>query len=323
LHNARRRVDERQLWHTWGLSMTTSEWLQEYASSRGVALRVDRTQSLIRGVKILGLESRNGRSYLPEALAAATALYEGAKVNVNHPRATTAAPRDYQDRLGAIREVTYRVGEGLFADLQYNPMHALAEQLAWDAEHAPENVGFSHNVEARTARREGRTVVESILKVQSVDLVADPATTSGLFEAEEAPAPVPDPETSARVSLDEVTRLEQTVAELRRSAQRRERCDEAAELLRKRGLPLLDDSSALARTLLDEAFRERLAGAETALVLRGVVEERARLIEAAGAWHETRQRASGPVCREQRLVDAPLLEAADARQFVSCISRRR
>ena len=44
-------------------------------------------------------------------------------------------------------------GEGLFADFHFNPKHALAEQLLWDAEHAPENVGFSHNVEARTARR--------------------------------------------------------------------------------------------------------------------------------------------------------------------------
>ncbi|MGO9597438.1 MAG: hypothetical protein ACLP7Q_05395, partial [Isosphaeraceae bacterium] len=52
-----------------------------------------------------------------------------------------------------------------------------------DAEHAAENVGFSHNVEARTSRRGDRVVVEAILRVQSVDLVADPATTRGLFES--------------------------------------------------------------------------------------------------------------------------------------------
>ena len=74
-------------------------------------------------------------------------------------------------------------GEGLFADFHFNPKHALAEQLAWDAEHAPENVGFSHNVEARIARRADRVVVEAITRVQSVDLVADPATTRGLFES--------------------------------------------------------------------------------------------------------------------------------------------
>jgi hypothetical protein len=309
--------------------MTTDEWLQEYASSRGLALRVDRTQSLIRGVKILGLESRNGRSYLPEALAAASALYEGAKVNVNHPRTVAAAPRDYQDRLGSIRGVSFRAGEGLFADLHYNPKHALAEQLAWDAEHAPEHVGFSHNVEARTAQREGRTVVEAILTVQSVDLVADPATTSGLFEAAAdtlAGQPTRDAaqvQEEATVALDEVTRLEQTVEQLRQAARRRERLDEAAACLRQHGLPSLDDASSLAHTLLDEDFRAELAAAESRQTVFELVEQREQLIAAAAAWHEQRRQATRPTSREQRLVDAPLLEAADARQFVDCISRPR
>ena len=110
----------------------------------------------------------------------AAALYENAKVNVNHPQGHPAAPRDYRDRLGQIRCVAMRPGEGLFGDLHFNPKHALAEQLLWDAEHAPENVGFSHNVEARTVRRGDEIVVEAITRVQSVDLVADPATTRGL-----------------------------------------------------------------------------------------------------------------------------------------------
>ncbi len=161
------------------------ETLCEFADSRGVAVRVDRPAGILRGVKILGLESRNGRTYLPEALAQAAALYEGAKVNVNHPKGGPHAPRDYQDRIGVIRNVAARA-DGLFADFHYNPKHALAEQLLWDAEHAPENVGFSHHVEARTARAGDRVTVEAILRVQSVDLVADPATTRGLFEAEAA-----------------------------------------------------------------------------------------------------------------------------------------
>jgi hypothetical protein len=157
--------------------------LQEFCDSRGAAMRVDARAGVIRGVKLLGLESRNGRSYLPEALAEAAQLYEEAKVNVNHAKGHPAAPRDYQDRIGVIRGVGMRPGEGLFGDFHFNPKHALAEQLIWDAEHAPENVGFSHNVEARTSRRGDRVVVEAITRVQSVDLVADPATTRGLFES--------------------------------------------------------------------------------------------------------------------------------------------
>ncbi len=58
------------------------EMLQEIVSSRGVAMRVDREHGVIRGVKLLGLVSRNGRRYLPAALQQAAGLYEGAKVNV-------------------------------------------------------------------------------------------------------------------------------------------------------------------------------------------------------------------------------------------------
>lgn len=159
------------------------EILCEFVDSRGVTVRVDRQAGVLRGVKLLGLESRNGRSYRPQALAQAAALYEGAKVNVNHPKGGPYAPRDYQDRIGVIRNVAAR-GDGLYGDFHFNPRHALAEQLLWDAEHAPENVGFSHHVEARTARSADRVTVEEILRVQSVDLVADPATTRGLFEGQ-------------------------------------------------------------------------------------------------------------------------------------------
>jgi hypothetical protein len=155
------------------------EVLQEYASSHGLKPVVDRAAGVIKGVKILGLQSRNGRSYLPSALAQGARLYEGAKVNVNH--AAQGAARSYQDRIGLLRGIVAR-DDGLFADFYFNPKHPVAEQLQWDAENAPENVGFSHVVEAKTRRERGVVVVEEIQKVESVDLVANPATTSGLFE---------------------------------------------------------------------------------------------------------------------------------------------
>jgi hypothetical protein len=159
-----------------------SEPLQEFVDSGDQRLRVDRAAGIIRGVKLLGLASRNGRRYREGALTDAVSLYEGAKVNINHPKGHPLSPRDYQDRLGVVRAVHYRSGEGLFGDLYFNPKHALSEQLIWDAEHAPQNVGMSHNVLARTSLDGGNTVVEAITKVQSIDLVADPATTSGLYE---------------------------------------------------------------------------------------------------------------------------------------------
>jgi len=175
-----------------------NETLQEFVDSRGVEMRVDRRRGVIRGVKILGVESRNGRTYLAKALAEAAGLYEEAKVNVNHPKGNPLAARDYQDRIGVLRRVVARPEDGLFADFHFNPKHALAEQLIWDAEHMPQNVGFSHNVQARTARRGDRVVVEAITKVESVDLVADPATTRGLFESTAALSEGDSPIVTAR-----------------------------------------------------------------------------------------------------------------------------
>lgn len=200
------------------------EVLQEYCAAHTPSVRVDRAAGVIRSVKILGLNSRNGRRYEPEALRAAVALYDGAKVNLNHPKGSPVGPRDYQDRIGAIRDVQLRSGEGLFADFHFNPKHALAEQLAWDAEHSPGNVGFSHNVTARTTRRDGQTVIEAITRVQSVDLVADPGTTRGLFEqgsggddSRQEPESTPSTLAEQLAGLrEEVRQLREQLADVRR-----------------------------------------------------------------------------------------------------------
>jgi len=154
-----------------------TETIQEITTVRG---RVDRPRGLISGVKILGLESKNGRTYLPEAIRQAAGLYEGKRVNVDHGR--QGESRSYADRIGTLTNVEAR-SDGLFGDLKVNPRHALAEQLFWDAEHAPENVGLSHDVSGKITRQNGKAVVEAINTVRSVDLVADPATTAGLFES--------------------------------------------------------------------------------------------------------------------------------------------
>ena len=161
-----------------------SETLLEESFCEGVT--VDREAGVIKGVKLIGLESKNGRGYTPKALREGISLYEGAKVNVNHPKDGPRSPRDYRDRLGVIKGVSFRENDGLYGDFHYNPKHSLAEQLAWDAEHNPRNVGFSHNAEGQISRKGGKTLVESLTRVISVDLVADPATTAGLFEHESA-----------------------------------------------------------------------------------------------------------------------------------------
>jgi len=316
-----------------------TEMLQEFCDSRGVAIGVDRPSGVIRGVKVLGFESRNGRIYLPEALAQAVRLYEDAKVNVNHPKGNPAGPRDYQDRIGAIRNVAVRPGEGLFADFHFNPKHALAEQLAWDAEHAPENVGFSHNVEARTARRGDRLVVEAITRVQSVDLVADPATTRGLFEsAETQPAAASQAAATNRPSIDELKRdypelveairgeLAGEVRRLREEVERltavealHEKRLAARRLLREFNLPDPETDDRLAKTIAGERFCESLLAAPNEQAMRELVEERARLVQTLARGEGARNLVeSRPQSRDQHRVygGAP----PDAKSFVEAIT---
>ena len=314
------------------------ETLQEFVSSRGQDVRVDRAAGIIRGVKLLGLESRNGRRYLPRALAAAAALYEGAKVNVNHPKGSPLVARDYQDRLGSMRNVR-AAADGLFGDLHFNPKHTLAEQLAWDAEHAPENVGFSHNVEARTLRENGRTVVEAILKVQSVDLVADPATTLGLYESASGRPEAGDgvhADGLSRVTLDalrrrrpdvveairtevaaELTALREEVEALRAGEAERRRRETVLTLFREYKLP--EPGTTGHDSLTSELFLETVLAAPDESTMRRLVEERARLIESVRRLDGRDTRPARPVSREQQRGESPRV-SLDARGFARSIS---
>lgn len=143
--------------------------------------QVDRDAGVIKGVKVIGLVSENGRRYTPESLTRAKALYEGRVVNIDHP-AKPGEQRSADDRFGRLCNV--RVGDdGLYADLEYLKSHPMAERICEAAERMPEVFGLSHNAqgEGETAR-DGTFVVHEIVEVRSVDVVADPATTSGLFE---------------------------------------------------------------------------------------------------------------------------------------------
>jgi hypothetical protein len=137
---------------------------------------------VLHRVKVLGRHSRNRRRYSPAALRDALRLYEGAKVNINHPDRAGNGERRVTDRFGVLRQVRLEA-DGIYADLHYLTRHPLAEMIAEAAERMPEALGLSHNAEGRTTREDGVEIVEEITRVVSVDLVSDPATTLGLFES--------------------------------------------------------------------------------------------------------------------------------------------
>lgn len=150
-------------------------------------LMVDREAGVIRNVKIIGFNSQNGRRYTSGALKAAIPLYEGIKVNVDHPEKGPTQQRSSYDRFGKFVNVRFVEGEGLFGDLVYLKSHPIAEQVCEAAERMPDVFGMSHNAQGEgIVDKRGIFEVNKITEVRHVDLVADPATTQSLAESKQA-----------------------------------------------------------------------------------------------------------------------------------------
>ena len=321
--------------------------LQEYADSRGQAVRIDPREGVLIGVKLIGLNSRNGRRYREAALVQGAALYEGAKVNVNHPKTGPLEPRDYQDRLGVIRAVEFRPGEGLFGNLHFNPKHALAEQLLWDAEHNPRNVGFSHNVQAQVSRIDSEVIVEAITRVQSVDLVADPAATEGLFEQladhtecsgtwdaltldaltlDTLRTHRPDLLEEIETATESQARVQQEQLQARLAVLERGRI--VSELLCKYGLPvparlgLSQEQEPALGGIVNAAFVETLIALPTEAEVERRIAERAELVREVAQWQGRFRELRGPKSRDQfSVIESQGSASESAREFAGSLKR--
>ena len=144
--------------------------------------------TMVRGMKLLGLESKNGRTYDTHGVrSTGSDRLTGARVFLNHPAQATDARR-YEDQIGSVVSARYREGQGHFGDVRFNPKPAVYEQLMWDIRNNPSGLGMSINASLKVNRRRdsaGRIVVEGIHSIRSVDIVTHPATTNGVFEHEE------------------------------------------------------------------------------------------------------------------------------------------
>lgn len=144
---------------------------------------IDRENGIIRDVKVLGAESKNGRRYSDKAMREAAGFYEGRDVNVNHPSKESGnSERSVGDAFGWLESVTVKP-DGVYADLHYLKEHPAAGIIVEAAERNPKRFGLSHNAEGTVKRIDGKNVVESIASVKSVDIVQTPATVNGLFES--------------------------------------------------------------------------------------------------------------------------------------------
>jgi hypothetical protein len=162
--------------------MSQQTQLREWVAQTPSQLQIDEDAGVIRGVRIIGLESANGRTYTREAIRGALRLYEGCPVNIDHP----ARPGDQtqiHQRLAWLENVRQEPDGGARGDLHYLKSHPTSAIVVEVAKRRPQLMGLSHNAAGQTRREGGREIVEAIDRVDSVDLVADPATVSGLHES--------------------------------------------------------------------------------------------------------------------------------------------
>lgn len=168
------------------MSTTTVEITERVALGAG---KVDEAAGIIRGVKVLGEKSSNGRRYRKTAMkeAASTGLYEDTAINVDH-KSESADQRGWSERIATLKNVQYVEGQtdsSLTGDLHVRKSHPLYSMLMEDAKESTFGVGLSHSIRGRQEKIGGIDEITNIESVVSVDLVQNPATTKSLFEQAE------------------------------------------------------------------------------------------------------------------------------------------
>ena len=163
---------------------TNANWTESQSGFE----RIDTEAGIIYGVRIVGQDSRNGRTYLESTLRNAVELYEGTRVFIDHnrpdPKTGVLVERSIRDKWGELRNVRFQEG-GLVGDLHYLKTHAMTPMLVESAQRFPATFGLSHDAGGDEVVNKGRVEVVDIKQVKSVDVVNCPATTNGLFESKE------------------------------------------------------------------------------------------------------------------------------------------
>lgn len=252
---------------------------------------------VVRGVKLLGLRSRNRRNYdTPGVRKSAVEHLSGARIFIDHPE-TPSTPRSYRDAFGVVENCHYVAGRGFYGDIRYNPKHFLADQFIWDVKNNPSGLGMSVNarlVYGPKKDKNGDEVVESIEMVRSLDVVTKPATSTGIFEHEDEDSvmdlktlrekhadiveQIAAEERAKVVKSSEATEVEKTMAELQNRL--KEATEQLAEVKKAEEARKLRDAieSEYADLVADAELRKSVVecacelAEESRKKLKGVVE---------------------------------------------------
>lgn len=160
-------------------------------------LTVDREQGIVKGLKIMGLISRDSegtirRFYEEDALrrAVKAGMFESVAVNFT-PHSTAAMKvgtkdgRPVTETLGKVVNVRYVDGKGIYGDLLYLKSVQFSETFCEACEKMPTVWGLSPMFDARFFLKGEVQHVTEIAYVKCVDLVRNPATTQSLSESQD------------------------------------------------------------------------------------------------------------------------------------------
>jgi hypothetical protein len=165
--------------------------LFERVAAAGPHLRIDEAASCLRGVRVLGLVSGNGRRYAPEGLRASCHLYEGKPCYLGH-RQNTREQRPPDQKVGWLENVRPDRDGGLIGDLHLLRSHPFTATVFECAARRPQMLMLSHDAVGREQTGSRGAVIESLVSVSSCDIVSEGATTRSLWEGLDgwtAPAP--------------------------------------------------------------------------------------------------------------------------------------
>lgn len=200
------------------------------------ASRIDREKSIIHGVSILGSASKNKRQYTPAALTEARTFFESAPVYLEHRGKKEV--RDFAGEVRNLREEEDRVKGDLHVAKSAEWLFDLAERF-------PRQIGLSITATGKVRESAQGDIVEGFSgSRRSVDIVADPATTKGLFEEVQEKEKV-DMEEMEKVGMEEmdkdkkIAELEVQIASLKKEIAKlmgdKEKTEKVAEEVQRKG----------------------------------------------------------------------------------------
>lgn len=136
------------------------------------------SDNIMKGVLVLGPNSKNKRKYTKACMSHAVEMYENSPVYIDH---VERGNRKLNERFGTLKNARL-TEDGIRADLHYLKSHPSTAVICEDAENASGMFGLSHNVNAECHKTKEGLTVDRILNVCSVDVVSGSATTKNLFE---------------------------------------------------------------------------------------------------------------------------------------------